>query len=271
MATFRDDLARSVEIETPVRRIVSLVPNLSELIVTLGQHTQLIAVTDFCVEPPNAFDHAVRVRGTKNPDLAAIMRLDPGVVFTNDEENRQLDVERLEAAGVPVYVTRVRTISDVPTAVQGVANVLGCAEAGSNLMRELATLKLTAPARRPRVCCPIWRDGAHRGDAEQWWCVGPDTYAGQLLHTAGFDLVVSGNDLRYPQQSLSDIRAQEPDVVLLPDEPYRFTADDATVFTTWPQTRVMPYRGTDLFWWGPRTAGALKALAAVAASLPGEP
>lgn len=256
-----DDLQRTIELSSPTNRLISLVPNISELVHVFGRGQDLVGVTDFCVEPADGFTHARRLRGTKNPDITAVIALKPDLVLANDEENRKRDIERLEAAGIAVYVTRVRTIDDVANVIENLAGILDCPKDGAALANTIRAVAPVTPAgARPRLFCPIWRDGAHRGEQETWWCVGVDTYAGRLLTDAGFDLVTAADDPRYPQLFLTDVAAQQPDVVLLPDEPYPFSEADQAMFAAWPGTTVLPYAGTDLFWWGPRTPQARQAL-----------
>ena len=92
----RDDRGTLVELPRPPRRVVSLVPSLTEaLAVTVPD--RLVGATDWCTHPADL--DVARVRGTKNPDRAAIAALAPDLVIANQEENRQLDVQRLRAAG----------------------------------------------------------------------------------------------------------------------------------------------------------------------------
>ena len=95
----RDDRGTPVQLGE-IRRVVSLVPSLTEAIAATCPQL-LVGCTDFCVRPPDMDDvvgHAVRrVRGTKNPDRAAIAELRPDLVIANDEENRAFDVEKLRA------------------------------------------------------------------------------------------------------------------------------------------------------------------------------
>lgn len=271
MREVSDDLGRVISVPADPRRLVSLVPSLSETLWWWHLADRLVAVTDYCVAPPSAFDDAVRVRGTKNPDVERIVGLAPDVVIANEEENRHVDVARLEAAGIAVYVTRVRTVSDAADTLAGLGDVLGRPAAGLGLRQSL--LRALDQARLPEVAlrclCPIWRDGQHRGAAESWWLVGGDTFAGDLLARSGFapasaDLAAS----RYPRHRLDELARLDPDVVLLPDEPYAFGQADAEVFASW-RARVRYLDGTALSWWGPRTPDAIGDLARLARQLAG--
>ena len=104
-----DDLGAEVALDRPPERVVSLVPSLTEAI-ALTAPGVLVGATNWCTHPAGL--EVARVRGTKNPDRAAIAALRPDLVVTNQEENRRVDVERLRSAGIPVWVTRIDGIDD---------------------------------------------------------------------------------------------------------------------------------------------------------------
>jgi ABC-type Fe3+-hydroxamate transport system substrate-binding protein len=244
-----DDLGAEVQVPEQPRRVVSLVPSLSETLWWWGLADRLVGVTDWCEMPPHAFDHASRVRGTKNPDLDAVRGLEPDLVVANEEENRELDVRRLRESGISVYVTRVRTVSDAADALQRLGATVGATEPGRQLASALRRgLASTGTARPVRTVCAVWRD--------PWMWVGADTFTGSLLAAAGAEPWHPPRDARYPKADLDEVRLAGPELVLLPDEPYRFTEADRAAFSGWP-TRVRLVDGAALTWWGPRTPTAL--------------
>lgn len=93
-----DDMGTSFVTTPPASRVVSLVPSLTESI-AVTRPEALVGATDWCTHPADL--DVPRVRGTKNPNLEAIMNLRPDVVLANKEENRALDVRRLRDAGSP--------------------------------------------------------------------------------------------------------------------------------------------------------------------------
>jgi ABC-type Fe3+-hydroxamate transport system substrate-binding protein len=252
--TVRDDHGVEIAVDATPRRVVSLVPSVSEAIATWGLLDRLVGVTDWCTTP--AFPAATRVRGTKNPDVAAIVSLAPDLVVANEEENRRVDVEALRAAGIAVYVTAPDSLASAAASLERLSSVLGAGERGEQLARSIREAIGTAPPARLRTFCPVWRD--------PWIAVGTRTIAGDLLRHAGFDVVPDVE--RYPRVDLSAIAETDPDVVLLPDEPYAFGEADAAPFLTWRAT-VCHIDGADLTWWGPRTVGALVAFRDLAASV----
>lgn len=255
-----DDLGTRTEVPDELRRLVSLVPNLSEVLWWWRLTDRVVAVTDWCVAPPTAFDRAARMRGTKNPDTAQIAALEPDLVVANEEENRELDVRRLRDAGVAVYVTRVRTVVDAADSLARLGSVLGVQRAGAGLQQSI----VRGLDRVPRdvapltTFCPVWRD--------PWMATGRATFAGDLLARCGFAVVPAGDEQRYPRVTLDDIADHDPDVVLLPDEPYAFGPDDRRTFAGW-RARVRLVDGTALTWWGPRTPDAIGDLARLARGL----
>ena len=232
-----DDLGAHVPLDRPARRVVSLVPSLTEALATSAPEL-LVGATDWCTHPADL--SVTRVRGTKNPDLPAIRALSPDLVVANQEENRELDVRRLRDAGVKVWVTDIETVPQSIASMErlfdealgwdrpawlGEARALWCGE--------------PSPA-RARVAVPIWRD--------PWMVVGRDTFTGDLLARAGLPNVFADHADRYPTLDLAVIDGAGADVVLLPDEPYVFTAGDGPEAFTTPTELVS---GRLITWYGP--------------------
>lgn len=246
-----DDLGTTVEIDAPPQRVVSLVPSLTEAIAASAPNV-LVGATEWCTHPADL--DVPRVRGTKNPDRTAIAALSPDLVVTNKEENRELDVRRLRALDIPVWVT---DITDVPTALSSMRRLFTEAlrrEVPDWLVRAEQLWGTAPPASRGRVIVPIWRD--------PWMAVGPRTYTTDLLTRLGWTNVLAGPDAdpddRYPHVDLADIDRPDVDLVLLPDEPYTFTADDGPEAFTHVPTRLVS--GRLLTWYGPAMVEAHEAL-----------
>lgn len=239
---------------TRVERIVSLVPSVTELLLALGVGDRIVATTTFCP----AVDGAALVRGTKNPQVDAIVALAPDLVFANVEENRERDVEQLRAAGLNVHVSFPRTVAQAAQMVREVGALVGAEQAAAAIADEIdaerARLHERASPDPVTVFCAVWCD--------PWMAVGDDTYAADLLATAGLMVVPPGLK-RYPRVTLDQVRALSPRLVLLPSEPYAFTDADVDVFDGWA-ARVMLVDGQLLTWHGARTAEALRNFSAYA-------
>jgi len=90
------------------KRIVSLVPSLTESLFCLGLGDRIVGITDWCIHPSDRVSGLPRVGGTKNPSVRQILELEPDLVIANREENRKQTVVALRAAGVDVWVSDPR-------------------------------------------------------------------------------------------------------------------------------------------------------------------
>ena len=246
---YQDDLGYPVSLIQPARRVVSLVPSLTES-VALARRDALVGATMWCTQPADL--NVQRVRGTKNPDLAAVVQCRPDVVLANQEENRRIDVERLRAAGVPVWVTVIRTLE------QSVASLRRMFTAGVGWPApgwlDLIEQTWSEPASNVpvRAVIPIWRD--------PWMVVGSATFTGDVAARLGLENVYGDHPDRYPHVDLDDLVARRPGIVVLPDEPYPFTAGDGPEM--FPRHRVALVEGRSLTWYGPSLVTARSVLVA---------
>jgi ABC-type Fe3+-hydroxamate transport system substrate-binding protein len=246
--TVTDDEGTTVAVPDGVERVVSLVPSLTEAVAATVPGL-LVGATDWCTHPAGL--DVVRLRGTKNPDVDRIVGLAPDLVLANEEENRALEVAALRAAGLAVYVTRVRSLDDAFGALERM--LAACGLAGPAWLGEARTawadVRPLAPRRRAVV--PIWR--------RPWMAVGRDTFTGSLLDRLGIDNVLAGDPERYPR--IDPAALPEHELVVLPDEPYRFTADDGP--EAFPGVPAVLLPGRLLTWYGPSLTEAATTLPAL--------
>jgi ABC-type Fe3+-hydroxamate transport system substrate-binding protein len=230
-------------------RVVSLVPSLTEA-VAASVPGALVAATDWCSHPVGL--DVVRVGGTKNPDVERIIRLAPDLVIANEEENREPDLTALREAGFEVLVTEVRA---VPQAFRELERVVAaCGGRGRPRWLDEAEGAWADPPRpsiRLRAAVPVWR--------RPWMVLGRDTFAGDVLARLGIDHVYATHAERYPRVPLDELRSADVDLIVLPDEPYRFTRDDGpeAFAATVPVALVS---GRHLTWYGPSLTDAPRVL-----------
>jgi ABC-type Fe3+-hydroxamate transport system substrate-binding protein len=232
-----DDLGHEVPVPAVVQRIVSLVPSLTETVASLDPGL-LVGATQWCTQPRDLL--LSRIGGTKNPDVRHVLELAPDVVLANEEENRGPDLDALREAGVAVWITRIR---DLPSALSSLRRMITLAcrrPAPAWLGAAEAAWRLPAAPGRPAVV-PIWR--------RPWMVVGSDTFAGDLLGRLGVSNVYAEHQDRYPRVTLDELRSSPADLIVLPDEPYRFSASDGPeAFAGRPTALVS---GRHLTWYGP--------------------
>jgi ABC-type Fe3+-hydroxamate transport system substrate-binding protein len=221
----------------PPRRVVSLVPSLTEAIAATDG-TLLAGATDWCTHPAGL--DVPRVGGTKWPDVARVLDLRPDLVVANAEENRDEDVAALRAAGLPVWVTAPATVDQALDSLDRLCAVL---DRPSPTWLSAARAVWADPPRVPevRAVVPIWR--------RPWMVLGRDTFAGDVLARLGVRNVFAGSADRYPRLAKDDPATVDADWVVFPDEPYAFTPEDGP--EAWPQARPAFVSGRHLTWYGP--------------------
>jgi ABC-type Fe3+-hydroxamate transport system substrate-binding protein len=252
----RDDTGAVVPVPARVSRVVSLVPSLTETVAATAPGL-VAGATDWCTHPAGL--DVPRVRGTKNPDLAAVIALRPDVVLANEEENRPADLAALREAGLPVWVTVIRTLDEALVSLRRLLTV-ACQLPAPRWLEAADRVwegfppdgpdRPGAPGRR-RAVIPVWR--------RPWMVLGRDTFAGDVLARLGVANLYAGHAERYPKIPLPDLLAAGPELVVLPDEPYRFTAGDGP--ECFPGLPAALVSGRHLTWYGPSLAEAPGVLA----------
>ncbi len=200
-----------------------------------------VACTRFCERP-----ELPHVGGTKNPDVAAIVALQPDLVVMCEEENRREDADALAAAGVPLTALAIDSVDDVAPALAALADRLGAGVA------QPSDIPDRDPEPRLKAFVPIWK--------RPWMSISGGTYGSSLLARIGVANVCADADDRYPEVDLDEIAAARPDVVLAPSEPYPFAQRHIPLLEQ--VAPVVLVDGQDLFWWGARTPAALARLRA---------
>lgn len=238
-------------------RVVSLVPSLTEAVAVTAPGL-LVGVTDWCSHPAGLA--AARVGGTKNPDVAAVVRLRPDLVIANEEENRGPDLDALRAAGIEVLVTEVRTLGQAFGELERVL-VGACGLGRPNWLAEAeaAWAAVRPPAAPVRAVIPVWR--------RPWMVLGRDTFAGDLLARLGVVNVYADHAERYPRIGVDELRGSGAGLVVLPDEPYAFGPGDGP--EAFPGLPAACVDGRFLTWYGPSLTEAPAVIgAALRAALP---
>ena len=257
----------------------------------LNLGNRLIGRTDYCIYPKDKVEMIPALGGTKNPDIERIINMKPGLVMANYEENRKADVEALQAAGIPVWVSFPRTIQDAFNLLWNIMYLFDetTMVARIRLIEQIYDrLRNLAEAREKeeglaKVFVPIWHDPLMTANK--------DTYLHDVLYTCGAENVfaqrqrqyplqadlgeaeplaaddsrLEGRDTRYPRITLAEVEAAQPDVILLPSEPFIFTEKHIPLFKELnvpaaKNDRIHLVDGSLLTWHGTRVAYALDQL-----------
>lgn len=243
-------------------RIISLVPSLTEALFAFGAGERVVGRTRYCSWPPRGVGRVPKVGGTKKVDVERVLSLEPDLVVAVREENTREDVEALMGAGVEVFVGAPETVAGAIRMLGELAERVGASGERSGAVlgpigRVYERLRSERPANPRSVFVPIWRD--------PYMSVGSDTYVHDVLKTCGGENVC-GDRTRYPIVTLEEVGEMSPQIVLLPDEPYPFSAEDLPELNALDvpaarEDRVFLVDGKLLTWYGPRMASSLAQLA----------
>lgn len=248
-----DQLGRKIELLDVPKRIISLVPSQTELLVSLGLSESIIGVTKFCVHPTNIRREKTNVGGTKKINFENIKKLNPDIILCNKEENTKEIVETLQEEH-PVHVSDISSVPEALEMIRQYGVIFDKENEADNLISTINIKKASFDdfiynMPRKRVAYFIWR--------KPWMVVGNTTFVDYMINVNGF-INVFGDEDRYPEISeerLSEI--EDLDLVLLSSEPFPFSKKHiAEVKAFVPNAKVILVDGEYFSWYGSRLADA---------------
>jgi iron complex transport system substrate-binding protein len=276
-------------VEESPRKVISLVPSVTETLIEFGLAHLIVGVTDYCPVFPDESGIPTRLGGTKSPDLDKIVALKPDLVIANQEENSREAIEFLDEAGILIWLAFPKTVDEAIEDLWVTARIFQqerqLAQRIETLQRSLEWTRLAHGMTPPkRYFCPIWI-----GENWEWWMTfNQNTYANDILRCCGGHNVfaererrypleadlrlqppieVTEQDTRYPRVTPSEVIAAEPEIIFLPSEPYEFKKEDTRKIseilldTPAVQTnQIFSIDGRLLTWHGIHIAKSLTAL-----------
>jgi iron complex transport system substrate-binding protein len=209
--TTRDMLGRDVTLAAPPRRIVSLVPSVTEILYALQAESLLVGVTDFCDFPPEARSRP-KVGGMVAPSLEAIVALRPDLVIATNEGTREDTFTQLSRVGVPVYLVAAHHVADATSLMRRLGALTGREGAAGPLVagleQRIEAVKQAVRSRgRPRVLYVLW--------PEPLIVPGREAIVTELIQLAGGQSLTAADADAWPRYSLEAAVAKSPEVILL--------------------------------------------------------
>ncbi len=223
-----DEVGRHVKLPFDIKRIVTLAPNLTETIYALGLQDRLVADTNFCDTPPAAKLKA-HVGDPQNPNLEAIVALQPDLVLATTSINRVETADALKQLGFAVYTTDPQTVRGMLDSVQHIADAIGEGKKGTDLVTQMQKRLDDLHARlsdRPmvHVLFVVWD--------QPLITIGQNTFIADALRFAGAESVVLSKQ-QWPHLSIEEVVRLQPDYLV-------FTSDHGAVATTLADLRTRP-------------------------------
>lgn len=240
---FTDQLNKTIQLETYPKRIISIVPSQSELLWNLGLREDLVGITKFCIHPQQMFDTVERVGGTKNLNIDKIRALKPDVIIGNKEENEQSQILELQKE-FNVWMSDIFTLEDALKMIEGIGTLVNKSEEALLIKHQIQHSFLNLQHASKTGLYLIWN--------KPYMAAGRATFIGDMMQKIGIQNVLLQNS-RYPELSLEEIKALNPDIVLLSSEPYPFKEEHIKELQNeLPTSKVILVDGELFSWYGSR-------------------
>lgn len=193
-------------------RVISLAPNITEILYAIGLEDKIVAVTNFCDYPPQAKDKP-KIGGMSNPSLEAVISMKPDIVVMTTDGNPKEFEDRLKQLGIKTYVFRARQLAELPQGIRDMGRALGAKEKAYKLAEEIETslhhssvISHQSPVRK-RALFIVW--------PEPLIVAGRGTVIDDTLQLLGWENIASDASVKYPKYSIEEIIHRSPDVILI--------------------------------------------------------
>ncbi len=231
-----DQVGRSVNVPEQPKRVVSLMPSVTEIVFDIGAGDLLVGATQYATSPPAAAE-LPRVGSYKHLDVEKIVRLQPDLCLAVRDGNPKHIVDKLVAVGVPVYVVDPRTLEEIKESILLLGQALNV-EAQAEKMaismeRRLSRIDntVTLATHKPKVFFQI--------DAAPIISAGLNTFIDKLITRAGGINLASGTK-PYPRYSWEDMLGMQPEIVIIASMAGGYTADELKAgWQKWPQIQAV--------------------------------
>ncbi|MEW6571988.1 MAG: cobalamin-binding protein [Nitrospirota bacterium] len=217
LCIFASSLLPSNVYAAPPKRIISLAPNMTEILYALNLGESIVGVTSFCDRPEDA-KKKPKIGGMTNPSLEAIISLKPDIVVMTTDGNPKEFEERLRSLGIKTYVFKAKRLSELPQGIRDMGLVLGVREKSEAFAREIdiAVNKLTVSKNsklKTRNLKP--KKGLFIIWPEPLMVAGAGTVIDDVITLLGAENIAAKAKTSYPKYSIEEIVHRSPDVIFI--------------------------------------------------------
>lgn len=241
-----DQLGRKLQIDKSLKRIVSLVPSQTELLVDLGLEDSIVGITKFCVHPQSLRKNKMIVGGTKKVHFDKIKALRPDIIICNKEENTEEMVIELQKIA-PVWVSDIIDITTNNKMISQLGLLFSVSDKASVIieainseLKDFQQFVYNKPVRR--VAYLIWKN--------PYMAAGGNTFIDFLLKLNTFENIFSYKESRYPEIKLEELK--EAELILLSSEPFPFNEKNVLKIEDTLAKEVRLVDGEYFSWYGSR-------------------
>jgi iron complex transport system substrate-binding protein len=245
---FIDQMNNTILLSSTPKRIVSLVPSITELLVDLGLETKIVGITKFCTEPNYLKSKCVIIGGTKNIRIKEIQELKPDFIIANKEENIENDIKDLKEFS-NVWVSNIKTIEDNIYLINQLGKIFNKIDEAKIIISKIKTTFINLKKTKLKgkdVLYLIWKN--------PYMSIGTDTFIHEVLSKIGLNNCVK--QTRYPIIELDTFKSVE--YVFLSSEPYPFTTKELIeIKSLLPDSKIFFVDGTYFSWYGSRISKSI--------------
>jgi iron complex transport system substrate-binding protein len=207
-----DEAGRHVRVPARAERIVTLAPNLTEIVYAVGAGNRLVGNTTYCDYPPEA-RQVTKVGDTLQPNIEQIIALRPQLVLVSTASQLEAFTRQLNEQGIAVYVTDPRSLEDVFNSIKSLGELLGEAERGTHLVDELRA-RAAAVEQAVRSGPPV--RVFYQVSAAPLYTIGRDAFLTDLINRAGGQSVTADVPGAFPRYSDEAALATQPEAIVIP-------------------------------------------------------
>jgi ABC-type Fe3+-hydroxamate transport system substrate-binding protein len=208
----RDDAGRKVTLPARVDRVITLAPNLTEIVFAIGADDRLVGNTTYCDYPPEA-KNVAKVGDTLHPSLERIIGLKPQVVLISTASQLEMFTQQLQNQNIAVFVTDPHDLEGIFRSIETIGQIMGQQQQANALvqrLRDRTNAVEQAVKQRPPVRV------FYQASGEPLYVPGHDSFVTDLMRRAGGASVTADVPGAWPKFSNESALAARPDAIILP-------------------------------------------------------
>lgn len=257
-----DQLGNAIEFDIPPKRIISLVPSQTELLIDLGLQQKLVGITRFCIHPSAVVTNISKVGGTKNFDLETIKKLNPDLIVGNKEENYESGIAELKKH-FPVWMSDIFNLTDVYSMMNELGRITNSQTVANLLINHIRSGFNRLPSvvdNTKTAAYFIWR--------KPYMVAAGNTFINSMLAVLGVKNTFETYQ-RYPEIKPEMLLELNPDFIFLSSEPYLFGKKHLDEFQSFaPGSQLFLVDGEMFSWYGSRLKNAPEYFAQLRKKIP---
>ena len=238
---FTDAMQRQVTVPRPVKSIVSMAPNITEMLFAIGLDKEIVGVTNFC-DYPDAAASKPKIGGYYNPNIEMILSLAPDLIIATPDGYSRERIEKLDHSGISAFLVNPQDIDEVLEAMLILGKIAGKSELAKQVVENLRMrvesvrekVNSVAPEEKPKIFYEIGHDPLITA--------GPGSFVNNLISAAGGINIANDAASDWPRYSVEAVIMKEPDIIITaphiaPGEENTATEADANV---WRKYKTIP-------------------------------